>query len=222
MLKQKPIPARWFLLPSLVVIATSLILLIAVPRSEIHMAVNGMHAPWLDILFKTWTLLGDGMVVLVIVGIMLFVRVDYFLIVFAGYAISGLSVQLLKRLFFSTYPRPVKYFELNLTDQELYLVPGVELHHWFSFPSGHTATAFGVFFCIALISNNKIFQFLLFVAALGVGFSRMYLSQHFLVDVTGGAAMGITGGYLSWWWIRRYDRPWMKRSLPKLLMHEAA
>ncbi|RPI42594.1 MAG: phosphatase PAP2 family protein, partial [Bacteroidetes bacterium] len=160
--------------------------------------------------------------VLVIVLIPLFIRIGDFLVVFAGYALSGLSAQLIKRLFFSTLPRPVKYFEINLPDHQLYLVPGIEPHQWFSFPSGHAATAFGVFFSIALVSGNRALQFAAFIAALGVAYSRMYLSQHFLMDVTGGAALGITGGFLGWWWIRRYDRPWMNRSLPKLLMHETA
>lgn len=222
MIERKSIPASCFLYPSLIVIATAMVFVLAVPRMEIHLAVNSIHATWLDRLFRTWTFLGEGLVVLVIVLITGFIRIRYSLVIFAGYAIPSLSAQLLKRLFFSTFARPVKYFELNLPDHDLYLVPGVDIHSWFSFPSGHTATAFGVFFSLALLTKNASVQFLLFLAALGVAYSRMYLSQHFLMDITGGAALGLAGGFLGWWWIGRYDRPWLNRSLPKLLMHEAA
>jgi len=220
MFNQRSIPARWFLYPSVAVLTAALVLVLSLPRIQIHMAVNSIHTPWLDALFRMWTLLGDGVVALVIVLIPLFIRIGYSLVMFAGYAIPGLSAQLIKRLFFSTSARPVKFFELNLPDHELYVVPGVDLHTWFSFPSGHTATAFGVFFTLALLTRNGAIQFLAFVAALGVAYSRIYLSQHFLEDVTGGATLGIAGGFLGWWWIRRYDRPWMKTSITKLLMHE--
>lgn len=220
MFNQRSIPARWFLYPSLAVLVAALGLMLLFPRAQIHMAFNSLHTPWLDTLFRMWTFLGDGVVALAIVLVPLMIRIRYSLVMFAGYAISGLSAQLIKRLFSGASARPLKFFELNYPDHELYLVPGVDLHTWFSFPSGHTATAFGVFFSLALLARNGAVQFAAFLVAVGVAYSRIYLSQHFLADVTGGAALGMAGGFLGWWWIGRYDRPWMNRSLPKLLMHE--
>ena len=214
----KRITARWFLVPSLVVVLFATILSITVPRELIHVEINGWHTPFLDQLFKLWTLMGDGWVILVVVLIALGIKIRYSLVLFAGYAISGLTAQLMKGLFFSGTARPVKYFKINEIDYDLYLVPGVALHSWHSFPSGHTATAFGVLFGLSLILRSRFGQFMAFVLATGVGYSRMYLSQHFLMDVTAGALTGLVGGYIGWWWIERYDKEWLNRSLPKLLI----
>ncbi len=211
-------PARWFLFPSLVVLLFATILCISVPRELIHMKINAWHTPLLDQLFKVWTLLGDGWAVLVVVLVPLAIKIRYSLVLFAGYAISGLAAQLVKRLYFSEAARPVKYFEINGIDYDLYLVPGMDMHSWHSFPSGHTATAFGVLFGLSLILRSRLGQLLAFVLATGVGFSRMYLSQHFLMDVTAGAFVGLVGGYIGWWWIEHYDKEWLNRSLPKLLI----
>jgi len=213
----KDLRGHWFLLPSVILLLAATIVSMVMPRETIYMAINRCHTPFLDVLFRAWTFLGDGLGALVIVLIMLMIRIQYTIILFAGYAISGIAAQLIKRLFFSHVPRPVKYFELQGLDVDLYLVPGVELHSWYSFPSGHSATAFALFFGLSLILKAKWAQLLALVLAAGVAYSRIYLSQHFLMDVVGGAMIGMLAGYLGWWWIKRYDRRWLRKSLPELL-----
>lgn len=208
---------NWFLLPSVILILTAAIVCMAIPRETIHVAVNSLHNPFMDGLFRAWTLLGSGLGALAVILITLLIRFRYTLILFAGYAIAGITVQLMKHLFFSHAARPVKYFELLVPDQELYLVPGIELHSWYGFPSGHTAAAFALFFGISLILKAKWAQLLALILATGVAYSRIYLSQHFLADVTGGAVVGMLSGYLAWWWIKRYDRRWLQESLPKII-----
>jgi len=181
------------------------------------MAMNSLHSQVLDHLFRWWTLLGDGWVILALILIMLMIRMRIFLVMFAGYAISGLSAQLLKRIFFSDFARPVKYFELHDIGYNLHLVAGVDVHSWSSFPSGHTATAFGVFLSLSLFLRSVTGQMMAFILAVGVGYSRIYLSQHFLMDVTGGMGLGLCGGYLGWWWLNRYNNDWLDRSLPQLI-----
>jgi undecaprenyl-diphosphatase len=65
----------------------------------------------------------------------------------------------------------------------------------FSFPSGHTITAFSV-----AISLSAYYPFLLpglLFCAISVAVSRVLLGMHFLTDVLAGAAIGGLLGYFS-------------------------
>ncbi len=65
----------------------------------------------------------------------------------------------------------------------------------FSFPSGHTITAFAVAVSLG-VSYPAIFPGLLFCAA-SVALSRILLGMHFLSDVIAGALLGASLGYAS-------------------------
>lgn len=58
----------------------------------------------------------------------------------------------------------------------------------FSFPSGHTATSFAA--ATAIFCNHRKLGSAAYVVAVMIGFSRLYLSVHFLTDVLGGIALG--------------------------------
>lgn len=62
----------------------------------------------------------------------------------------------------------------------------------YSFPSGHTATAFAV--ATALYSEGIFLGPLAFVTAGGIGASRVYLGAHYPLDVLMGATLGIVVG----------------------------
>ena len=204
----------WFLLPSLGVILAGGIAVLLYSREEVHLWLNSRHNPIADSLFKGWSYLGEGWVlVLLSLLLLLLYRIRTGLTVLACYLLPGIAAQLVKLLLFRNTPRPLKYFELKGLASELPLVPGVEVHLWNSFPSGHTAAAFGVLFGISLFLRSRILQFLLFLAGLGVAYSRIYLSQHFLIDTLGGAVLGLAGGYLGWKWMSGIDRHWMEDPL---------
>ncbi len=59
----------------------------------------------------------------------------------------------------------------------------------FSFPSGHTSSAFAACFAVLLL-NRKIGIPAMVFAAL-MGFSRIYVEVHYCTDVLGGALVGI-------------------------------
>jgi membrane-associated phospholipid phosphatase len=97
-------------------------------------------------------------------------------------------VQTLKRVIYFDAFRPAKFIGQDL----LYLVPGVDIHTDNSFPSGHTTAAFAFFaFLSLLLHRKKWMQVVCLIMAALAGYSRMYLSQHFLEDVVAGASIGI-------------------------------
>jgi membrane-associated phospholipid phosphatase len=97
--------------------------------------------------------------------------------------------------------RPLNWLgDMGLRDQ-LVVVPHVELASGFtSFPSGHTIAAFTLYSLLALILSGirPIYGFFCAFFAILVGFSRIFLAQHFLTDVLGGVVFGLILGSLVW------------------------
>lgn len=61
-----------------------------------------------------------------------------------------------------------------------------------SFPSGHTSNVFCSAFLISqLFTTNIFYTSLLFTVAGLVGLARIFLGKHYLVDVAGGAILGV-------------------------------
>jgi membrane-associated phospholipid phosphatase len=75
-----------------------------------------------------------------------------------------------------------------------------------SFPSGHTSTAFAL--ATSLSMQNKKWYVVIpaFAWATSVGYSRMYLGEHYPSDVFAGAAIGIGSAYLSNWLTKKLIR----------------
>jgi undecaprenyl-diphosphatase len=68
-----------------------------------------------------------------------------------------------------------------------------------SFPSGHTSTAFALATSMSIQYKKWYVVVPAFAWAGSVGYSRMYLGEHYPTDVLAGAAIGIGSAYLSEW-----------------------
>ncbi|QNK61367.1 phosphatase PAP2 family protein [Pedobacter sp. PAMC26386] len=176
--------------------------------------LNFYHPLWLDNFFSYYTLMGDGIITLVATLLLFFYKKKKAaLILFTAYLSSGIVVQLLKRLI--SQPRPSLYFE-QISFRYTHFVDGIIPMHSGSFPSGHTASAFAMATVLVLcLKNKRISLICLFTAAL-VGYSRIYLAQHFLQDVIAGAITGSIFGLLSFYLIQKakplkFDRIYQKK-----------
>jgi membrane-associated phospholipid phosphatase len=166
----------------------------------ILLEINRYHNPEADVFFKYFTYLGDGVFCVAVGLLLLFWSRLRGILVIVSYVISGIFAQLIKNFGFPKEPRPVEYFSGMM--HSLHTVAGVELSHWNSFPSGHTTSAFALFAMVAVWAKSPLLKFLCLIVAVLVAFSRMYLLQHFLVDVYAGS---ILGTLTAWVLILKYD-----------------
>ena len=176
-------------------------------KSDSHLIINNYHNPILDFLMVWVTKLGDGAFMVLVALLLLLRRIRYSLILISSFLGSSLVVQLLKRLVLSDIPRPVKYFEG--TGYSLHLVDGLNYYSWFSFPSGHSATAFALFTGLALLVKNELAKLVFLLLACLVAYSRVYLSQHFLIDIIAGSLIGALFAIIIHYWFFTFNRKWM-------------
>ena len=174
-------------------------LLLILGRDELFLLINRHHGACMDLLMSYITKLGEEWSIVILLIIMVFISKRYFFASTLAYIISTIITQSLKYFIPIENLRPARYFS---DKAQLNLVDGVELNHLHSFPSGHTATAFLVCtLCVLIIKSQKAGILFLLIAVL-VGFSRMYLNQHFPEDVLGGSLIGVgVAVFVNYFWI---------------------
>jgi len=181
---------------------------------EMHLIINHWNNAFFDLFFKYFTYIGDAATLIIIILVFLFVRYRDSINLSLMLILSTIFAQSLKHIV--NLPRPY-YFFTEINPSYLHLVDGVKLHNFYSFPSGHTTSAFVLFTFLAIrYFPNKIFgQLLMLFLACLVGFSRVYLSQHFLHDVLGGSFLGILSVFLILLWTINWKNPKWNNSLLK-------
>lgn len=157
--------------------------------------IQGIQNEFLSAIMVFITTLGNAGAIFIVLALVLLFTKKYRK---AGLAVAvALIVMLLcNDLFLKEFfarPRPFNLFD---TDPEKYAEWGTryifpELVHKpssYSFPSGHTSSAFAA--AIALLWHNRKFGIPVTIFAALIGFSRIYVEVHYCTDVIAGVISG--------------------------------
>ena len=178
---------KYFLIPFVIIWIVGLTFWFIIDKVGMHLVLNGFHTSELDVFFKYFTQVG-GWVPCAVGGVFLLLkRWRIASVILAGQLVATLITTPLKRIIRA--PRPsVILSELGI---DFPMVEGVDLHSTLSFPSGHTSAAFAFCFAVALFCTKWWQKMLCLLVAIFCGYSRIYLSQHFLEDVLAGSVVGV-------------------------------
>lgn len=179
---------------------------------ELHALINATHSSTADRFFKWSTHLADGLVPTALAIMLLFLKdVRSFMMVGLSCGISALVAQFLKRVVYPDHDRPVMFRDAL---GEMAWVTDIDLHHHFSFPSGHSTAAFSMCLALAVIIGRPFWGAMMAMLAVMLGYSRVHLSQHFTEDVLFGAAIGTLTALLVHVWLYRSGfsrKPWLTK-----------
>lgn len=173
------------------------VLLMCFDKAELHLMLSSNHNAFFDVFFKHYTGLCQWAPYVVGVLLVLY-RYSASLLILLSQAIEAVMIYVAKQIYHA--PRPVKWFAENMPEVQLTLVEGVKAHSQFSFPSGHSAAFFAFFFSLSLLTSNRWLQALYCCLAILGCYSRIYLSQHFAVDIWAGSLIGVVSVMLMLIW----------------------
>ena len=183
-----------FLVPTFVLALILGITLLVIPKAELHLTLCQPHTVFLDSLVPVFTNLVNWLPYLVVL-LLLFYRAGWATFLASNLLLSTFIVQPIKHIIGA--PRPLTWFAENMPDVSLPLVEGVRMNYWLSFPSGHTTTFFVLFFTLSIIlcaeniKGKNILSFICFLCASFGAYTRIYLSQHFAMDIFAGILIAV-------------------------------
>lgn len=187
-IKQLYSQSNYFLTVHWVALLILGIFLFNTPKNEAQIWANSFYTDYFDYFFYIMTHAVEfWSCVIIYILVAIFKNYKYALIGLLTYASSGLITQLLKRNVFADHNRPTVNIE------NLRLIPDFfeyQQNSSFSFPSGHATAAFTLFLFLTLIVKNRFWGVGFAVLACLVAYSRVYLSQHYFIDILAGSVIG--------------------------------
>ena len=178
---------KYFLIPFAAVWTFGLVLWAITDKIGFHLVLNAFHTPMLDTFFKYFTYVGAWVPCAVAVVLLIFRKWKIASVILVGQLVATLITTPLKHIIRAKRPSAI----LSDLGINFPVVEGVDLHSTLSFPSGHTSAAFAFCFAVALFCPRWWQKLLCLFVAVLCGYSRIYLSQHFLEDVLAGSMVGV-------------------------------
>ncbi len=141
-----------------------------------------------DYFFRFFSYLGDGLLWIPLLVYFIYTEGKKSLpFLISCFILTTFLTQVCKYLIVPDELRPTSEISTAL----IHTVQDVRVHATASFPSGHTATAFVFYLIFCLVFKNNWWLVVGLLYALVVGYSRIYLAQHFPFDVAGGIAVAV-------------------------------
>lgn len=184
----------YFFIPFLLWVIGGGILMSKYTRRELFETINNHYNPTADVVMYYITMLGQAEVIVPVLALVMLIPAYrtrwYFITATLTNVIPLLAEQLMKTYY--NLPRPLKYYN---DPTWAHILPHWPYLHDRSFPSGHSEGAFCFLYFLALLLPKRyaFFGLLLFIPALAVCYSRVYLAAHFFEDVYVGSIIGVVG-----------------------------
>lgn len=161
--------------------------------------VQGIRTPILTVLMKVITTLGDEGILFIVIGLVLLITKKYrkiglailvslvVMLIFNNFVLKEIFARERPFNLFATFPE--KYADWG-GEAARYIYPDfVKAPHSYSFPSGHTSSAFAA--GVAVLLLNRKFGIPATIFAFVMGFTRIYVGVHYATDVISAAIVGI-------------------------------
>jgi membrane-associated phospholipid phosphatase len=171
---------------------------------------------WIDTFFYYITYLGDGNISILLLPLIFIYNVRLGIVCTVSFLLSAVTSNVIKYGFYDEVTRPAFVFDW-ITHTRINRVSDLELHIHNSFPSGHSTQAFAIFMCLSFFAVSNLNKLLFLAIALLTAFSRVYLSQHWLVDITVGSMVG-TGSALFFFWLFKVKNRYPNLNVPLFKM----
>lgn len=178
-------------------------------KEDLFLLLNHNLGSSADFFFKYFTHAGDGIFWVPAALYFIFYKRKLLPLVLSAIILSTLLVQTGKKIIYPNEARPTAAIESTLQNP-IHTVKGVTVHSNNSFPSGHTTTAFSLFLLGCLLLPYTYFWLIGFTAALLAGYSRIYLAQHFPLDVGAGIICAYITVFLSLQIQNLFNKRWNK------------
>lgn len=165
---------------------------------ELLYLLEKIRTPFLDKLFTYITMLGEEAVIIAAMLCVLWCVDKYYgrMMLFTG--VFGITLNGLLKVVFAADRPWVIDSSFTIVESARASATG------FSFPSGHTANAAFLFWCLALYVKNKALKIVFSFIPFAVAFSRMYLGVHTPLDVGVSLAISAVLSLLCFGFYKRY------------------
>lgn len=196
---------RWFIYPYLVLLLGSIPFILIYPSEVSFKMINGQFTESMDIFMPYITGLGEGLAVVIMLLIALFIiprkcRRFYLIWTILSVVLTSLISHLIKNLVNAS--RPLGLLKDSGWVHHLESWPFLYIK---SFPSAHTSSIFVTMLIISTLLRGpyKVYGLHFLLIATMVGWSRIYLAAHFMEDIVVGSMIGVAIGIITLFLLKR-------------------